>query len=76
MTINDMWVSRLCVFMWVCLIVSICPLIEVGASPLLTLVDSRRLALTLTLPGAMGMTTATGSYGRSRCVSPSRFSLT
>jgi hypothetical protein len=43
---------------------------------LLTLVVSQSLALTLTLPGAMGMKTVTGSYRRSRSMSPSRFSLT
>jgi hypothetical protein len=56
--------------MWVRLVVSIWPLIEVGTSLLLTLVDSRRLALTLTSPRAMGTTTTTRSYGRSRRVSP------
>jgi hypothetical protein len=56
--------------MWVCLVVSIWPLIEVRTSLLLTLVDSRCLALTLTSPGAMGTMTTTRSYGRSRHVSP------
>jgi hypothetical protein len=51
-------------------------LIEVGTSLLLTMVDSCRLALTLTSLGAMGMTVVTGSYGRSRRMSPSRFSFT
>jgi hypothetical protein len=52
------------------LIVSIWPLIEVGTSPLLTLVDSRRLALSLTLPRAMGTTAVTRSDEGSRCMSP------
>jgi hypothetical protein len=76
MTIDDMWVSRSCIFMWVRLVVSIYPLIEVGTSLLLTLVDSRRLSLTLTLLGAMGTMATIGSYRRSRCMSPSRFLLT
>jgi hypothetical protein len=58
------------VFMWVHLIVSVWPLTEVRTSLLLTLVDSRHLALTLTSPGAIGTTTVIGSHGRSRCMSP------
>jgi hypothetical protein len=56
--------------MWVHLVVSIWPLIEVRTSLFLTLVDSRRLALTLTSLGAMGMTVVTGSHGRSRRMFP------
>jgi hypothetical protein len=63
-------VGRWTVFMWVHLVVFVWSLIEVGTSLLLTLVDSRCLALTLTSSGAMGTTAATRSYGRSRCVSP------
>jgi hypothetical protein len=63
-------VGRWTIFMWVCLVVSVWPLIEVGTSLFLTPVDSRLLVLTLTSLGAMGMTAVTGSYERSRCVSP------
>jgi hypothetical protein len=63
-------VRRLSVFTWMSLIVSVCPLIEVGTSLLPTLVDSRHQALTLISSGGMGTTSVTGSYGRSRCVSP------
>jgi hypothetical protein len=63
-------VRRSFVFMWVHLIVFVWPLIEIGTPLLLTLVDPRHQALTLTSPGAMGMTAVTGSYGKGQCVSP------
>jgi hypothetical protein len=63
-------VGRWTVFVWVRLVVSVWPLIEVGTSLLLTLVDSRHLALTLTSPGAIGSTTMTRSHGRSMRMSP------
>jgi hypothetical protein len=45
-------------------------LTEVGTSLLLTLVDTLRLVLTLTSPGAMGATATTRRHKRSRRVSP------
>jgi hypothetical protein len=59
-------VRRSSIFVRVHLVVSVCPLIEVETPPLLTMVDSRHYALTLTSPGAMGTMAVTGSHGRSR----------